>query len=272
MRVPIFKILSVWLLLAFLAVGSSQATTHKVQKSETFYSIATKYGISVSSLMSNNGVKDPRSLQLGQTLKIPSKSSSSKTTSPKSSQVSKSSGYAKRSLRVILDPGHGGRDRGAVWGGVRESDLNMRVASRAESYLKARGYTVFMTRRSDVFVSLSRRAQISNQYSNSIFISIHFNATKYTSVRGAETFYAGSRGRYLAQCIQKEMVSKLKVTNRGICYRQYSVLRQTTSPAVLVECGFISNSSERARCVTSSYQSLAAQAIVAGVERYDRTY
>jgi len=148
----------------------------------------------------------------------------------------------------------------------------MRVASRAESYLKARGYTVIMTRRSDVYVSLSRRAQISNQYSNSIFISIHFNASKYTSVRGAETFYAGTRGKDLALSIQKEMVSKLKVRNRGVRYRRYAVLRQATSPSVLVECGFISNSSERARCVTSTYQSLSAQAITAGVERYDRDY
>ena len=268
MRVPIVKNLSVWLLLAFLTVGNTQAATHKVQRSETFFSIATKYGVSVSSLMSTNGVKDPRSLQLGQTLKIPSKSSSKSSTS---SRTSKST-YVKRSLRVILDPGHGGRDRGAVWGGVRESDLNMRVAARTESYLKARGYSVILSRRSDVYVSLSRRAQISNQYASSIFISIHFNASKYTSVRGAETFYAGTRGRYLAQLIQKEMVSKLKVRNRGASYRRYSVLRQTASPAVLVECGFISNSSERARCVTSSYQSLAAQAIAAGVERYDRAY
>jgi len=268
MRIFIVKILSVGFLVAFLAVGSSQAATHKVQKSETFYSIATKYGVSVSSLMSTNGVKDPRSLQLGQTLKIPSQSASKTSTSSRTSRSTK----AKRSLRVILDPGHGGRDRGAVWGGVRESDLNMRVASRAESYLKSRGYTVIMTRRSDVYVSLSRRSQISNQYSNSIFISIHFNATRYTSVRGAETFYAGTRGKYLAQSIQKELVGKLKVRNRGVGYRRYTVLRQTTSPAVLVECGFISNASERARCVTSTYQSLAAQAIVAGVERYDRAY
>ncbi|YCM45899.1 N-acetylmuramoyl-L-alanine amidase [Verrucomicrobiaceae bacterium 227] len=268
MRVSIVKILSVGLLWALLSMGSSLAATHKVQRSETFYSIATKYGVSVSSLMSTNGVKDPRHLQLGQTLKIPSKTSSRSASASRTSH-SKS---VSRSLRVVLDPGHGGRDRGAVWGGIRESDLNIKVATRAESYLKARGYKVVLTRRSDVYVSLSRRAQISNQYSNSIFISIHFNATKYTSVRGAETYYAGTRGRYLAQAIQKEMVSKLKVRNRGTRYRRFTVLRQTSSPAVLVECGFISNSSERSRCVTSSYQSLAAQAIVAGVEKYDRAY
>lgn len=251
-----------WLCVAVLLIGNSFGATHKVAKSETFYSIARKYGVSVSSLMSYNGVKDPRSLQIGQNLKIPSKGHPTKSR-PK---------YTKKSLRVVVDPGHGGRDHGAVWSGVRECDLNLRVATRVESALKERGYTVVMTRRSDVYVSLAKRAQISNRYSNSIFVSIHFNATGYTSARGAETFYAGTRGRYLAQSIQKELVSKLKVRNRGVVFRRYSVLRQTASPAVLVECGFISNSYERSRCVTAKYQSLASQAIVAGIERYDRTY
>ena len=157
-------------------------------------------------------------------------------------------------------------------GGVRESDLNLRVAFRVESSLKAEGYPVSMTRRSDNFVSLSSRAAIANRYRNAIFVSIHFNATKYTGVRGAETFYVGKRGSYLAKSIQSELVKNLKVRNRGIHYQQYSVLRQTNCPAVLVECGFISNSYERSRCKTSSYQAAAARAIVSGIKRYDRAY
>lgn len=250
------------LLLVFLLLGAASGATHTVAKSETFYSIARKHGISVKALMSANSDKDPKLLQIGQKLKIPAKGSS----------TSSRPRVNKKSLRVVVDAGHGGKDHGAVWSGVRESDLNLRVASRVERDLKARGYTVIMTRRSDVYLSLAKRAQISNRYSNSIFVSIHFNATSHTSVRGAETFYAGTKGRYLAQSIQKELVRKLKVRNRGVVYRKYSVLRQTASPAVLVECGFISNSYERSRCVTSKYQSLASQAIVAGIERYDRTY
>ena len=269
MRVLRNNIFPVWLLLAMIIAGSTHAATHKVQNAETFYSIASKYGVSVSSLMSTNGVSDPRRLRAGQILKIPGKSSGSAGSSKSSS---KTTSRMARSLRVVLDPGHGGRDRGAVWGGVRESDLNLRVATRTESKLKARGYSVTMTRRSDVFVSLARRAQISNQYAKAVFVSIHFNASKFQSVRGAETFYAGTKGRALAQAIQRERVSKLRVVNRGVFFRRYSVLRQTACPAVLVECGFISNSSERARCTTSSYQSLAAEAIVAGIERYDRSH
>lgn len=270
--------------MAILSIGSSGAKTHKVQKSETFYAIAARHGVTVSSLMAANGMSDAKRLRVGQNLTIPTKGTKS-TKKSKSSPASKvslkstssissrtQSARTKRSLRVVIDPGHGGRDRGAVWGGVRESDLNLRVANRVESGLKAKGYSVTMTRRSDTFVSLARRAQISNGYRNAVFVSIHFNATRITGVRGAETFYAGSQGLYLAKSIQRELVGKLKVRNRGVRFRRFTVLRQTSCPAVLVECGFISNPSERARCKTSAYQSLAAKAIVAGIERYDRSY
>ena len=112
-----------------------------------------------------------------------------------------------------------GRDYGAYYYGVRESHLNLRVAQKLESYLKDRGYSTAMTRRSDAFVSLSRRAAIANRYRNAIFVSIHFNATRDKYVRGAETFYAGSsRGRALASAIQSQLVSKLNVRNRGVRY------------------------------------------------------
>jgi len=257
------------LIAVIVTVGLAAGATHRVQKSETFYSISKKYRVSVSSLMSHNGVKDPTTLKIGQRLSIPGKSV--KVAAKVSSTKYKPKVRAK-SLRVIVDPGHGGRDRGAVWGGVRESYLNLRVAYRVEAELKRKGYPVTMTRRSDRYVSLAGRSSIANRYRNAIFVSIHFNATKFTSVRGAETFYVGTRGRYLAKVIQSNLVSYLKVRNRGVRHHRYSVLRNTNCPAVLVECGFISNSYERSRCKTSSYQAAAARAIVAGIERYDRAY
>jgi len=113
---------------------------------------------------------------------------------------------------------------------------------------------------------------IANRYRNAIFVSIHFNACTHTSVRGAETYYVGKRGGYLAKSIQNELVKNCKVRNRGIRHHSFAVLRNTNCPAVLVECGFISNSYERSRCKTSSYQAAAARAIVSGIERYDRVY
>ncbi|NNC89532.1 MAG: N-acetylmuramoyl-L-alanine amidase, partial [Akkermansiaceae bacterium] len=184
---------------------------------------------------------------------------------------SKSSGISRvgAGKRVVIDPGHGGRDYGAFYSGVRESHLNLRVAQKLEYELKKRGYSTSMTRRSDVFLSLSRRAAMANRYRNAIFVSIHFNATRASWVRGAETFYAGSsRGRALASAIQSQLVKKLKVRNRGVRFSRFTVLTATKCPAVLVECGFISNASERKRCNTSSYQSSAALAIAEGITRY----
>ncbi len=264
-------------ILSFLVVSSSFGRSHQVKKSETFYSISKKYGVTVKALMKLNGITDPRKLYAGKKLRIPSPREIGRAKSPKvslkaSRPVIPRSSRGKKSLSVIVDAGHGGRDQGAVWAGVREARLNLQVARLVESSLRSRGYRVIMTRRSDRFVSLGRRAQIANRYGNAVFVSIHFNATRNTRVRGAETFYAGRKGRVLASGIQREMTKNLKVRNRGVKYRRFSVLRHTNCPAVLVECGFISNPYERKRCSSRSYQVLSARSIVKGIERYDRIY
>ncbi|MGJ8697556.1 MAG: N-acetylmuramoyl-L-alanine amidase [Verrucomicrobiaceae bacterium] len=246
--------------------GIAEAKTYTVRPSETLYSIALRNGVKVDALMKANRISDARKLQVGQRLSIPSGSS----TSSRTTTVSKPT---RKSMRVVLDPGHGGKDKGAYWYGVRESDLNMKVAVKAAAGLKQRGYEVIMTRKSDVFLSLSKRAQVANRYRDSIFISIHFNATPNTRVRGAETFYAGGKkGYYLASAVQKSLVRRLKLVDRGARVARYTVLTETKAPAILVECGFISNAAERARCKTSWYQTACAQAIVDGVEKYDRAY
>jgi N-acetylmuramoyl-L-alanine amidase len=166
---------------------------------------------------------------------------------------------------VVIDAGHGGKDKGAYWGGVRESHLNLQVAQRLEQLLKRKGMKTAMTRRSDIFVSLGSRVAVANRYASSVFVSIHFNASTDRRYRGVETFYAGPAGRKLAQSIQSRLASRLKTNNRGVKRRSYKVLRLTSSPAVLVECGFLSNTAERGRCKTTGYQQTAAQAICDGI-------
>jgi len=175
------------------------------------------------------------------------------------------SATAARFSTVVIDAGHGGKDKGAYWGGVRESTLNLRVAVRLEALFKKRGIKTVMTRRSDVFVSLARRAGIANRYRSAVFVSVHFNASTNTSIRGAETYYWGTTGRMIAGAIQRRLPARVKVKNRGIRKRGFTVLMKTRCPAVLVECGFISNRSERGRCATTWYQQTAAQAIYDGV-------
>ena len=239
---------------------------HTIRKGDTLYALARQYKTSVATLKSYNGIKDHRNLQIGQRIKIPGSSSpSSSSTKAQSSYPGSTVGRGKT---VVIDAGHGGKDWGAYRGGVKESYLNMKVASKLEYYLKLHGYRVVMTRRSDSFLSLSRRASIANRYRNAIFVSIHFNATRNTWVRGAETFYAGAAGRQLASSIHRELARKCRMKNRGVRFARFAVLVQTKCPAVLVECGFISNSSERARCVTSSFHTTAAQAIAEGSRKY----
>lgn len=297
-----------WLFSVFLlGMGvMAEARTVVVKKGETCYRIAKANGVSAASLMSANEISDPTKLRVGQKLRIPEKTLTARkkgSTRTKSYQVPSqtssrlpsktkmatlkqvatqastyraASSYRKtvpaRKMRVIVDAGHGGRDKGAYWHGVSEASLNMKVAKRVQRGLLSKGYPVTMTRRSDVFISLSRRCQIANRYRNAVFVSIHFNACRDTRVSGAETYYSGKKGRYLAKCIQSRLVRNLKVRNRGVRYGRYAVLRGTRCPAVLVECGFISNPRERMRCNSQSFQIQAAQAIVDGVARYDRVY
>ncbi|MEM9238012.1 MAG: N-acetylmuramoyl-L-alanine amidase, partial [Verrucomicrobiota bacterium] len=100
---------------------------------------------------------------------------------------------------------------------------------------------------------------------SAVFVSIHFNASTNTSIKGAETFYWSSRGRVIASAIQRRLAYRVKTTNRGVKRKGFTVLVQTRCPAVLVECGFISNRRERGRCATVWYQQTAARAIYDGL-------
>lgn len=261
--------------LCVVALAVQAHGAHTVKKGDTLYSIARANGVTVQKLMSANGIKDASKLSIGKRLTIPAKTSSTSrktvNVSLKTTTVTRSS--ASKSKTVIIDPGHGGRDKGAIWGGVRESDLNLKTAFKVEAYLKRAGYRVVLTRRSDRYVSLSGRAAIANRYRNAVFVSIHYNATRETWVHGGETFHGGSKtSRYLASSMQRNLISNCKLRNRGIRYGRFSVLHNTNCPAALIECGFLSNSGERSRCNTSSFQDAAARAIVSGIERWDRSY
>lgn len=179
---------------------------------------------------------------------------------------------ARKISRVIIDPGHGGKDKGANRGSLYEKNLALNVARRVETLLKAKGMPVTLTRRSDVFVSLSSRAAIANRYSNAIFISIHFNASTSTRLTGVETYYYGGEGKKLAAHVHLRLLSRLKPRNGDTRERkELAVLNKTRCPAILVECGYISNYAERKRILSSSYQYNCAKAIVDGIWAY-KTY
>lgn len=181
------------------------------------------------------------------------------------------SAQAKYFRTVVIDPGHGGHDKGGQWGLVYEKHLALDTAARLETELKKRGFRTVMTRRSDYFISLPERVRIGKKHSNSIFVSIHYNYTWKQHVAGLETFYTSAQSRPLAHYIQSGMLSKVRTTNRGAKFARYYVIRNATHPAVLVECGFVSNAKERARMKSAWWRQSIAEGIADGIERFRKS-
>jgi N-acetylmuramoyl-L-alanine amidase len=171
---------------------------------------------------------------------------------------------------VIIDPGHGGHDKGGQWGRVYEKHLALDTSIRLESHLKKMGFDTVLTRRSDYFVSLPGRMSMANRYRSAIFISIHYNYTWKQHVSGIETFYHSQQSHKLAQDVHRGVISRVKVVDRGVKYARYYVIRNTNIPSILVEGGFVSNSNERSRMKTAWFRDAIARGIADGVQRFRR--
>ncbi len=169
---------------------------------------------------------------------------------------------------VVIDPGHGGHDKGGQWGHVYEKHLALDTAVRLEQYLKRAGLRTVMTRRSDYFVTLPDRVKIANRFRNAIFVSVHYNYTWKTHICGLETFYCTQQSAGLANAVHWGMNRHVRCTNRGVKYARYYVIRNTNIPAVLVECGFVSNATERERMKRAWYRDAMARGIAEGIIRY----
>lgn len=170
---------------------------------------------------------------------------------------------------VILDAGHGDHDRGAAIGYVYEKHLALDTTRRVEQLLRKAGLKVIMTRSRDVFIPLQDRSATGNRYGNAIFVSIHYNYSRGGSGNGVETFYHFDRGYKLAAYIQAYLVQRTGMSNRGVKHASFHVIRKTErNPAVLVECGFVSNPDERARMMTGDFRSRIAEGIAQGIVAY----
>lgn len=180
------------------------------------------------------------------------------------------SAHAKYFRTVVIDPGHGGHDKGGQWGLVYEKHLALDTAARLENELKQRGYRTVMTRRSDYFISLPERVRITKKYRNAIFVSIHYNYTWKRSVSGIETFYTSAQSKPLAQLVQSNMMRKVRTNDRGAKFARYYVIRNNSCPAILVECGFVSNNQERARMKSAWWRQSLAVGIANGIDKYRR--
>jgi N-acetylmuramoyl-L-alanine amidase len=164
---------------------------------------------------------------------------------------------------VVIDPGHGGMDSGVARNGLQEKNLALDVALRLRPKLQAAGFKIVMTRSTDVFIPLNTRAAISNAHENVFFVSIHFNDSPAHSIHGSTVYYFSPMSIPMAQAIASSLG---QITyNRGIMTCHFRVLRKNRFPAVLVECGFVSNRAEAARCATPQFREALANRIAAAI-------
>lgn len=168
---------------------------------------------------------------------------------------------------VVIDAGHGGHDRGGVPGQrISEKHLALDVALRVNRILRSRGVPTVMTRSRDVFVSLPQRVAIGNRQRKAMFVSIHFNSARREGARGFETFYYNSKlGARLAYNTQRRLLQAYRTENRGVKRRGFYVLRHSKHPAVLVECGFLTNRIEGRQSLLASHRQRLAQAIATAI-------
>ena len=167
---------------------------------------------------------------------------------------------------VVVDAGHGGKDNGAYrrFGGA-EKIATLDVARRLERKLRESQLKTVMTRSSDVFISLDQRVSIENARKNSVFVSIHFNDSRRRGIHGFETYYHSGVSLDLANGVQEKLMTIPHSKNGGVHTANFRVLRLANCPAVLVECGYLSNRSEGNQARDSEYRELLADRIAEAI-------
>ncbi len=201
----------------------------------------------------------------------------------------------RRARVLVLDPGHGGQDRGAEGpAGLMEKELALAVCTRIRDRLTAQGFVVHLTRNEDRFIELADRSRIAASHQADAFLSIHFNSAGNPDAQGVETYVLptpGSRSTsddgkkpvdtsihsgnhfdgantVLAHGIHQRLVRSLRAPDRGLRRARFVVLREATCPAALIECGFLSNAAEAHKIQSSFYLDAIADSIVGGTLSY----
>lgn len=190
---------------------------------------------------------------------------------------------------VVIDAGHGGEDPGAIgFGNVYEKDLNLEIAFKLGEYLKSSGYNVVYTRTEDKLLyteeenikgmrkinDLKNRMNIANSYENALFVSIHMNSYGAAECSGLQVYYGvGSEdARRMANAVQSEVVSRLQPTNRRKIKSGEGLylLENSKNPAILIECGFLTNPEECKKLSQKEYQKELSFAILCGIILYGK--
>lgn len=171
---------------------------------------------------------------------------------------------------VVIDPGHGGKDPGAIGiRGLQEKNVVLPISKKIAAILEQKGIQVVMTRDSDYFVDLNPRPVIADRANAKVFVSIHANAmpANRSDINGLETYYYDS-GQRLARTIHNSVLSSINVRDRGVRKARFYVLRKSSMPSVLVEVGFVTGVVDSPRLGTTAYQNQMAEAIARGILQY----
>jgi N-acetylmuramoyl-L-alanine amidase len=189
---------------------------------------------------------------------------------PRQPQITPRRSLRKGKIVVIIDPGHGGKDSGAIGiGGVLEKDVILPISKRITEVLERNGIQVIMTRDSDYFVTLPGRVTMAERANADVFVSIHANSAgaNRPEVSGLETYHYDS-GLRLAQIVHSKILQSLNVRDRKVRKARFYVLRKTSMPSILVETGFLTGRDDAAKLRTSAYQNQMADAIAQGILQY----
>ncbi len=190
---------------------------------------------------------------------------------------------------IIIDPGHGGEDGGAVGkNGTKEKDLNLEVSLKLKEIMVNNGFNVQLTRENDTMLcepeiiknkkraDLNNRVKISRKFDNGIFLSIHMNHYENSDQKGAQVFYSvnNKNSKTLAEIIEKELKTSVDTTNKRVSKpadNNIFIMKHINIPACLIECGFISNRNEEQMLADPEYQEKLANAIATGVKKFIST-
>lgn len=185
------------------------------------------------------------------------------------SEKGKENNNTYKGIRIVLDAGHGGKDGGTSSGDVVEKDITLAVVGHMQKLLEEQGIEVVLTRDSDDFISLEERSAIENQADADLFVSIHCNFYEDdSSIHGLECYYY--EGSKEGQDLAEEMIDKLKerdnITVRSAKEDSFYVLKNTKSPAVLIELGYLSNRNECRELASDEYQEKLAEELAESLE------
>ncbi|MFS8783890.1 N-acetylmuramoyl-L-alanine amidase [Synechococcus sp. R6-6] len=175
---------------------------------------------------------------------------------------------------IAIDPGHGGRDPGAIGvDGIQEKDIVLSVAHQVQRLLQERGYGVVMTRTDDREVLLQPRVDMAVQANAALLVSIHANALDRSGIHGIETYYLRPDSAELAAILHRSLVRATGAADRGVRRARFFVVRETPvgMPSVLLELGYVTNPTEGRKLATAEYQAILARAIADGIETFLRS-